>query len=161
VWTEIDDSKVKISFLIEHGADVNNPTSGGILQMAVYRCSLALVCLLIDKGADVNERGGKYGSPLQAVAYREVEHERADIFRMLLARGAHVNGSSTNGYGHAIQGVSRWRNKEKPIEYSSGTCFPSVTLLSSAVINITLLLSVFHAENPSLTQKSDSRFRLG
>jgi len=57
--------------------------------------------LLLDKGADVNAKGEKYGSALQAASY--CGHEV--MMRLLLEKGANVNAKGGK-YGSALQAAS-------------------------------------------------------
>lgn len=46
---------------------------GNILQVASYNSNEAIVKLLLDCGADINAKGGKYDSALQAA--KDIEQE--------------------------------------------------------------------------------------
>ena len=61
-----------------------------------------LIQLLLDRGADVNAQGGKYGNALQAVSYRG--HDQ--VVQMLLDKGADVNAQG-GYYGNALQAASK------------------------------------------------------
>ncbi|CAG8262934.1 unnamed protein product [Penicillium salamii] len=63
--------------------------------------------LLLDKGADVNADGGKYGNALQAAS---AEGHRA-IVTLLLDKGADVNADGGK-YGNAIQAASAEGHQE-------------------------------------------------
>ncbi|RYP07260.1 hypothetical protein DL765_009212 [Monosporascus sp. GIB2] len=71
------------------------------LFLAVGHGHYKMAKLLLDKGADVNAQGGKYGNPLQAALYRGDEQ----VIKLLLDKGANVN---TQGglYGTALQAAS-------------------------------------------------------
>ena len=57
--------------------------------------------LLLEKGAEVNAQGGKYGNALQAASY--LDHEA--IVKLLLEKGAKVNAQGGE-YGNALQAAS-------------------------------------------------------
>lgn len=58
------------------------------LQLAIWNGHADVARLLIENGADVNFRGGKYGSPLQAASATIGMHS---IVHLLIERGADVN----------------------------------------------------------------------
>jgi ankyrin repeat protein len=62
-----------------------------------------VVRLLLDRGANVNAQGGRYGSALQAALYGG--HE--SVVRLLVERGADVNAQGGE-YGNALQD-GRWK----------------------------------------------------
>ncbi|PCG88332.1 Hypothetical protein PENO1_110850 [Penicillium occitanis (nom. inval.)] len=71
------------------------------LQWAAMRGSLEINRLLLEKGADVNAWGSKYGSALQAAA----EGGHIEIVQLLLEKGADIN--AQGGYhGNALQGAA-------------------------------------------------------
>ncbi|KAI5793532.1 hypothetical protein FPQ18DRAFT_170759 [Pyronema domesticum] len=77
-------------FLIESGAKINfiEPRRGDtLLQSLVGRGNINIVHLLVEKGADVNAEGGRYGNALQAAAGDG--HEA--IVKLLIDKGADVN----------------------------------------------------------------------
>ncbi|KAL8655532.1 MAG: hypothetical protein Q9226_003009 [Calogaya cf. arnoldii] len=117
-----------IQLLLESGADVN--IRGGLYESALQAASVgfhvrywgkvihdtssendarkSIISLLIKHGADVNEPGGKFGSPLQAAAHMN----RIAAIQTLLEHGANVNqkggqwgdalhAALENGYGYA------------------------------------------------------------
>ncbi|KAJ7851874.1 ankyrin repeat-containing domain protein [Mycena leptocephala] len=118
-----------IKLLIEHGADVNSPCKeydsvqggaaeachalalafglplehgpGSALQAAVSTGHEAVVHLLLQHGADVNAKAGKYGNVLQLASWQG--HEV--IARLLVEHGAdlHADGGE---YGSALQAAS-------------------------------------------------------
>ncbi|CAG8135010.1 unnamed protein product [Penicillium nalgiovense] len=65
-----------------------------------------VVQLLLDRGADVNTRGGKYGNTLQAAS----SYSNEMVVQLLLDRGADVN---TRGgkYGNTLQAASSYSNE--------------------------------------------------
>ncbi|KAJ7845607.1 hypothetical protein B0H14DRAFT_3867996 [Mycena olivaceomarginata] len=69
---------------------------------SLYMCSdggyTEIVGLLLAKGADVNQQGGKYGNALLAASYRG----HPEVVRLLLANGANVNAQGGR-YGTALQ----------------------------------------------------------
>ncbi|EED22542.1 Pfs, NACHT and Ankyrin domain protein, partial [Talaromyces stipitatus ATCC 10500] len=68
------------------------------LQWACEQGRLEIVQLLLEKGADVNAKGGGYGNALQAAA----ERGHLKIVQLLLEKGADVNAQG-GGYGNALQ----------------------------------------------------------
>jgi len=84
--------------LIDHGADVNQLSTGTIAQVpplgtAAFVGSLPLARLLLDAGADVNGDEGSGFTALHAAA----ENGDPDIARELLARGADRRIRTTEG----------------------------------------------------------------
>jgi ankyrin repeat protein len=75
------------------------------VPMPLYYAALlglsAVTRLLLDKGADVNARGGRYGNALQAASYRDQEQ----VVKTLHDKGADVNAQS-GFYGNALQAAS-------------------------------------------------------
>ncbi|KAL8807781.1 MAG: hypothetical protein Q9200_004529 [Gallowayella weberi] len=79
-----------VELLINRGSDVNLRRTGGYgfpLSAASERGFYDIVCLLLEKGANVNNRGGHYLNALQAAASAGSE----PIVRLLLRSGADVN----------------------------------------------------------------------
>jgi ankyrin repeat protein len=60
-----------------------------------------MVMLLLDKGTDVNARGGRYGNALYAASARG--HEQ--VVKLLLDKGADANAQSGR-YGNALYAAS-------------------------------------------------------
>lgn len=60
-----------IDLLLEHDADINavDPLVGSVLALSARRAHDLTTLHLIEKGADVNIHGGKYGSFIQAAVY--------------------------------------------------------------------------------------------
>ena len=56
----------------------------------------------MDNGADINAKGGEYGTALQAAALKS----RMRSIRLLLDKGADVNAEGGGGYGTALQAAS-------------------------------------------------------
>ena len=110
-----------IQLLLDKGADAN--THGGkfgtALQAAaaVYKSEFVIwepdngvaafnrkvetIRLLLDKGADINARGGEYGTALQAAAYRG----KVELIHLFLDKGANVNAQGGE-YGTALQAAA-------------------------------------------------------
>ncbi len=79
--------------LLEKGA-LAYPKAGEFneeLCLASESGDLEIVRLLIDKGADVNFIGGRWGTPLQASVIRRPDKERGEIAKLLIQEGAKVN----------------------------------------------------------------------
>lgn len=83
-----------VKMLVERGADVRQKQKGPyphVLQAVTEYISgepaHSLIQFLVDKGADVNAAGGRYGTALQAAA----RHGQEDIVSLLLEKGADPN----------------------------------------------------------------------
>ncbi|KAK4889604.1 hypothetical protein LTR27_011588 [Elasticomyces elasticus] len=77
-----------VRLLIDKGADVNvRNRDGTALGLACTKGDVALVQLLLQKGALVNAQSGPYGTALQGACWRG----RESIVRLLLQHGAEVN----------------------------------------------------------------------
>lgn len=86
-------------------SDLVNERTGAFRRTALIAASSggheAVVRLLLDKGADTNNQGGRYGTALQAASYSG----REAVVRLLLDRGADIN--LLGGlYGTALQAAS-------------------------------------------------------
>jgi ankyrin repeat protein len=57
--------------------------------------------MLLDKGAEVNAQGGRYGNALQAALFKG----RQAVVKMLLDKGAEANAQG-GFYGNALQAAS-------------------------------------------------------
>ncbi|KAJ7436966.1 hypothetical protein B0H11DRAFT_2362535 [Mycena galericulata] len=71
--------------------------------VASYYGHLKIVCILLEKGANVNAAGGRYGSSLQAAA----AGGHTEIVGILLEKGANVNAAGGQ-YGTALEIASEW-----------------------------------------------------
>ncbi|KAL1991972.1 hypothetical protein VTN49DRAFT_4004 [Thermomyces lanuginosus] len=98
VWGELYEPARYLA--IEHGMDLplSYASEAGLQRIAQ---------LLLERGVDVNARGGHFGSALQAASY----WANKDMVELLLDRGADVNAQGGE-YGNALQAASRWGNKE-------------------------------------------------
>ncbi|GLB10584.1 hypothetical protein AtubIFM57258_006992 [Aspergillus tubingensis] len=85
----VHDRLEAIQFLLDEGADINQPGNGyGSPLAAAVSCSTyEVVQLLLNKGADVNNFDDMNGSPLGAAAYSG----RLEVVQLLLNKGADVN----------------------------------------------------------------------
>ncbi len=114
-WGSLETARL----LLDHGADVNAPTSDPFLQIHPLGCAVAtadvpnpsqhesvvlgLVDLLLDRGADVNSRRRDGMTALHSAAYRG--HLR--VIRRLLERGADPTIKAHNDAGpHAGQSAA-------------------------------------------------------
>ncbi|MCB9228317.1 MAG: ankyrin repeat domain-containing protein [Deltaproteobacteria bacterium] len=84
-----------VKFLIERGADVNQPDSGGrtALLWAVNHNRADVIELLVENGADVNQADHMLNTPL----FRAVQNNRINLVEFLIANGADVNRTNRNG----------------------------------------------------------------
>ncbi|KAM5457766.1 hypothetical protein McanCB49686_002751 [Microsporum canis] len=100
--------------LIQRGSDVNYICGehGCALQAAVCspKVSSALVHVLLDAGADIHMQEGKFGTVLQAAAYRGDE----EIVRILLARGEDAN-IEFGKYGTAL-GAAAFQGHDQVVQ---------------------------------------------
>lgn len=79
-----------LRFLLEKGADIHHIGKwGGALQRAAYNGSLECVQILLedDNDIDVNQKGGKFHTPLQVAA----SYGNSEMVDCLLKRGANVH----------------------------------------------------------------------
>ncbi|EMC97141.1 hypothetical protein BAUCODRAFT_106474 [Baudoinia panamericana UAMH 10762] len=81
-------------------ADAGNDTNKGLYYASFVGLQVA-AALLLDKGADVNAQGGRYGNALQAVSFKG----QAEIVRILLDKGAEIDAQG-GWYGNALHAVS-------------------------------------------------------
>ncbi|KAF1948343.1 hypothetical protein CC80DRAFT_431758, partial [Byssothecium circinans] len=68
---------------------------------SAYDGTTAIMQALIDADADVNKRGGEYGTPLQAAA----DCGKVENVQLLLDHGALVNTEPIGMYGYPLQAV--------------------------------------------------------
>lgn len=99
-------------YLLDTGADINR-RGGGIHGTALHKAATELYInyehfdLLLERGADVNVPGGKYGHPLQAVCTNG--GDCLEEVELLLDRGADVNARG-GYYGNALQAACSYRS---------------------------------------------------
>ncbi|KAH8825522.1 ankyrin repeat-containing domain protein [Flagelloscypha sp. PMI_526] len=91
-----------VAALITSGANVNTRWEGRELLFYATDSGIAHLELLIENGADVNMRGGRYGSALQAAASRG----DLNVVRFLVEKGADVN-MQGGEYGSALQAAAQ------------------------------------------------------
>lgn len=92
-----------VQLLLSYGADINsNGTTGNALHISSIKGHATIVKLLIREGANVNQKGGFYGTSLQAAAYCG----HADVVNILLDAGAniHASGYSPDSFHAAAAG---------------------------------------------------------
>jgi ankyrin repeat protein len=94
-----------VELLLDNGVDVNINAHGALYGNALYAASErgyeAVVKMLLDKGTDVNARGGGYSNALQAASSRG--HKA--VVQLLLSKGADVNARGGE-FGNALQAAS-------------------------------------------------------
>jgi ankyrin repeat protein len=115
-----------------------------------------LVRLLLDKGADVNAQGGRYGNALQAASWRR--HEQ--VVKTLLDKAADVNAQSRE-YGNALQAASEGGHEQvvktlldKGAEVKAPDRICRTTLLLAAENGNEAIVSLLLKERPDLLQMS-------
>lgn len=83
--------------LLDAGADIGATrwSGDGVLHAATHAGRIALVRLLLDRGAEVNVAETRMG---QTPLMWAVAAPHPDIARLLIARGADVSATSTNGF---------------------------------------------------------------
>ncbi|KAJ7351361.1 ankyrin repeat-containing domain protein [Mycena albidolilacea] len=79
----------------------------GEIIVASYYGHTEVVCILLDKGADVNAAGGEYGSSLQAAA----QGGHTEVVCILLDKGADVN-IAGGRYGSSLQAAAQGGHTE-------------------------------------------------
>ncbi|KAJ7112583.1 ankyrin repeat-containing domain protein [Mycena epipterygia] len=95
-----------VQFLLENGAHEAN-TVVAALHAASAWGHTNIVCLLLEKGADINAVNAKHRTALQVASCRG-HTETVSVF---LEKGADVNAVG-NEYGNTLQGASRWGHTE-------------------------------------------------
>ncbi|ERF68928.1 hypothetical protein EPUS_09418 [Endocarpon pusillum Z07020] len=98
--------KVMRTILVDEDVDINRTDRDGntALMWALlkgHEKMVQMVQMLLEKGAEVNAQGGKYGNALQAASNRG--HEK--VVQMLLDKGAEVNAQG-GYYGNALYEAS-------------------------------------------------------
>lgn len=94
-------SRDVVEFLLDR---LGNEVDGGFGRELCTAASLGrfdVLKLLLDRGADVNERGGERGTALQYASYGD-EPQSVEIVELLLDRGADVNAPGGE-YGNPLQ----------------------------------------------------------
>ena len=86
---------------VEQDKGTQRTTTEIMLYNAAYRGEVKALQHLLDKGAEVNARGGKYGNALQAASYGC----SVEAIQLLLDNGADVNAQGGE-YGHALQAAA-------------------------------------------------------
>jgi ankyrin repeat protein len=98
---ETEDLVDSVSFLLQHGTDVNFRGSdlSTPLHSATASTNLEVVQLLLERGADIHSRDDKGKTPLHMVHTDddELEAQAQEITRQLLERGANVNAQDNDG----------------------------------------------------------------
>ena len=89
--------------LLEKVVDRDDGRLNDALQTAAYHGNIEVTRLLLDKGVDVNARGGEYGNALQAAA--AAFRGEIEVIRLLLDKGANVNAQGGR-YGNVLQAAA-------------------------------------------------------
>jgi hypothetical protein len=85
-------------FWVSHNAEYNQQSAAPPVYWAAHFGLLSIIPPLLERGADINAQGGKYGNPLQAAS----QGGHLDVARLLLDRGADVN-TEGGEYRNALQ----------------------------------------------------------
>ncbi|KAF2996229.1 hypothetical protein E8E13_003063 [Curvularia kusanoi] len=99
-----------VDYLIElENFDLESRDTKGrtLLCVKAGKGSSVATRMLLDRGADANAQGGKYGNPLQAASHGGYE----EVARLLLDKGANVNAQGGE-YGNALQAALIYGSKE-------------------------------------------------
>jgi ankyrin repeat protein len=99
-WGNLEEVKMALA----KGADVNfthDTEDNNPLQAALESQKWDVARFLLDKGADVNMQGGRFGNALQAAAF----HGNEELVRLLLEKRANVNAQGGE-YANALQAAS-------------------------------------------------------
>lgn len=97
-------NKELVELLYKYGAKLQD-ADDDILQYAFWRKKYALIPFLIEKGANVNSHGAYNISSCGSPLYYAVGARRADLVKLLLARGASID--SKNQWGHTALDLAR------------------------------------------------------
>lgn len=153
-----------IIMLLEHGVDANASLKGGslLMQAACHQWE-ELVCLLLEKGADVNKQfPGTYpGNALQDCVYTA---ETLSIPRLLTRHGARVGGAAVSyALRRGRRGLSRLLLESKPD--LDETWLESIDLSHCGTVMTALIREVVHGnvENVQLLIRhgADVNLRVG
>ncbi|KAJ7688186.1 ankyrin repeat-containing domain protein [Mycena rosella] len=93
--------KPVVELLLEIGGAASAEHYSSALNLASKDGNVELVCLLINKGADVNGQGGWFGNALQAASWNGQEL----VVRLLIDKGANVHAQG-KAFGSALQAAS-------------------------------------------------------
>ena len=96
-----------IQFLFHNGAELQDKALDEALVELASNGKVEDMRLLLDKGADVNAQGGRYGNALQAAVWEG----NIEVVMLLLDKGADVNAQGGE-YGNALQAAVSKRNIE-------------------------------------------------
>lgn len=127
-WTQLEAARL----LLDHGADVAAATSDGFLDIAPLGCAvaapdipspgdreeavLALVRLLLERGAAVNHRRRDGLTALHSAAYRG----HLSVMKLLLDRGADPSITGRDGMGphagHTARDVAQAQGQQQAVE---------------------------------------------
>lgn len=102
-WEAIEGLRT-VDTLVENGAGINvqKAYGGDALQVASFNGEAEIVALLLRKGADVNSRGGEYGTALIAACCHVGNEENVlEIVKALITNGADANHLGER-YGSAL-----------------------------------------------------------
>ncbi|KAJ6542334.1 ankyrin repeat-containing domain protein [Mycena vulgaris] len=101
LWIAAGANLVETTRFLLEGAPFLQHSENPALIVASYYGHMKIVCILLDKGADVNAAWGEYGSSLQAAAIQG----HTEIVRILLEKGADVN-AAWGEYGSSLQAAA-------------------------------------------------------
>ncbi|KAI5837295.1 ankyrin repeat-containing domain protein [Morchella snyderi] len=122
-------SKEVILYFLEKGLSLNTPGhSGPVLCGACARVKMDVetVQLMLDRGADVNARGGSFATPLQGACAQG----NIDIVALLIKNGADVNAIG------GLHGTALMAACDDPYEYRSTSEIVEYLIASGSDVNI-------------------------
>ena len=114
-------SPSKVTLLLDNGAKVNTVSGwlGTALHAAIYDeeyQQMSLMKLLVDRGADVNQKVENIGSPLCYAA----RNAQLDSAQLLIQEGADLNSVDSGGHSSLHWAIGRSKAREELFDYIIG-----------------------------------------